>query len=146
MNDYDPNYVHVPTYFLLGVKTIVINQDNKILLLQRSDKCSNLHTWDFGGGGVDKSENPINSAIREAKEETGLTIYNVKPLTTYIDTSGADEAVIIGFTANTGSSDVQLSWEHEAFQWLTLEELQTIELSGVHAAIRDAYNNHTRNA
>jgi len=141
MSDYDPNYVDVPVYFLVGVKTIVINSDNQILLLQRSKKTSSPHCWDFGGGGVDKSENPVNAAIREAKEETALDIFDVKPLTTYIDVSGKDEAIIIGFTAHTNGSDVKLSWEHEAFRWLSREELKDISLSDLHATLRDSFLN-----
>ena len=139
MSDYDPNYVDVPIYFRLGVKTVIVDSNNKILLLQRSDKTSSPHSWDFGGGGVDKSENPIDSAIREAKEETGLDVYDLRPLTTYLDTNSKDEAVIISFTARTNNSEVKLSWEHEAFRWLTLEELQEIQLPDLHDSIRKAF-------
>jgi len=103
LSDYDPNYVDVPVYFRLGVKTVIVNSDNKILLLQRSDKTSSPHSWDFGGGGVEKSEDPVDGAIREAKEETGLDIHDLSPLITYLDTESKDEAVIIGFTARTNN-------------------------------------------
>jgi len=139
VSSYDPNYVDVPVYFRLGIKTVIVNSDNKILLLQRSDKTSSPHSWDFGGGGVDKSENPVDSAIREAKEETGLNIHDLRPLTTYLDTESKDEAVIIGFTAHTNSSDVKLSWEHEAFRWLTREELNEMQLPDLHDSIRKAF-------
>ena len=139
MSDYDPNYVDVPVYFRLGIKTVIVNSDNKILLLQRSDKTSSPHSWDFGGGSVDKSENPVDSAIREAKEETGLNIHDLRPLMTYLDTESKDEAVIIGFTAYTNSSDVKLSWEHEAFRWLTREELNEMQLPDLHDSIRKAF-------
>jgi 8-oxo-dGTP diphosphatase len=138
MSDYDPNYVDVPVYFRLGVKTVIINPEHKILLLKRSAKTSNPHSWDFGGGGVDKGENPADAASREAQEETGLDVDELQPLTTYLDASGSEEAVIIAFTAYTNSQEVRLSWEHESFQWVTWDELKSLQLPGLHAHIRDA--------
>lgn len=139
MSDYDLNYVDVPVFFRLGVKTVIVNSENKILLLQRSEKTSSPHSWDFGGGGVGKSENPMDSAIREAKEETGLDVLDLRPLTTYLDTENKDEAVIISFTARTNNSEVKLSWEHEAYRWLTREELSEIQLPDLHDSIRKAF-------
>lgn len=143
MNTYDPNYVYVPIYFLLGVKTIVVNEDNQILLLKRSDKSSSPHRWDFPGGGVDRSEDPLDAAIRETKEETGLSVTQAQILTTYLasQTKEEDEAVIVGYAARTSSKDVKLSWEHEDFQWVTLDELQRIELPDLHTTILNAYIN-----
>ncbi len=46
MNTPDPDYVPTRAYFLLGVKVIVVNTENKILLLQRSDKISRPHGWE----------------------------------------------------------------------------------------------------
>lgn len=143
MNAYDPNYVHVSVYFLLGVKTIVVNEDNKILILKRSEKSSRPHEWDFPGGGVDKSEDPLDTAIRETKEETGLDVSQVQILTTYLDVQATaeDEAVIIGYASRSIGADVKLSWEHEDFQWVTLEELEKMDLPDLHTKILNAYIN-----
>jgi len=141
MNTYDPEYVHTPIHFLLGVKTIVVHEDGQILLIKRSDKTSSPHRWDFPGGGVDRSENPQDAAIRETKEETGLDISGTRILTTYLQTQEktGDEAVIIGYAALASSKGVRLSWEHEGFQWFTLDELKTIDLPDLHAAILAVY-------
>jgi 8-oxo-dGTP pyrophosphatase MutT (NUDIX family) len=81
----------------------------------------------------------MDSAIREAKEETDLDVFDLRPLTTYLDTESTDEAVIISFTARTKNSGVKLSWEHEAFRWLTREELDEIQLPDLHDSIRKAF-------
>ncbi|MBC7746619.1 NUDIX hydrolase [Pedobacter sp.] len=141
MNIYDPNYVHVPIHFLLGVKTIVVNEDNEVLLLKRSDKSTSPHRWDFPGGGVDRGENPLDAAIREIKEETGLDVSHTQVLTTYLSNKSADEdeAVIIGYTARCLGKEVKLSWEHEDFKWVTLDELKIIDLPELHTTILKAY-------
>jgi len=86
MPDYNPSYISVPSYFLVGVKTIVVGPDGKILMLKRSEKCSRPHGWDFTGGSVDKKEDPAKASVRETKEETDIDSSDPKPLTTYIYT------------------------------------------------------------
>jgi len=56
---------------------VIINKDEKILLLQRK----NSHgegTWCFPGGHLEFNENLEDCAKREVKEETGLKIKNIK--------------------------------------------------------------------
>lgn len=48
---------------------IVLNNQNEILLEERSDD----GFFDFPGGGIDLKETAEEAAIRELKEETGLT-------------------------------------------------------------------------
>lgn len=50
--------------------SVAILEDNKILLTKRED----FEVWCLPGGGVDPNETVPQAAIREAKEETGLTI------------------------------------------------------------------------
>ena len=56
-----------------SVVVVVIDDKNKILLLQRSktDQWKPLH-WSFPGGHVQKGEAPYKAARRELKEETQL--------------------------------------------------------------------------
>ena len=52
---------------------IVVNVTNgKVLLGLRSPESNNPNQWNFFGGGVEKSEKPIQTASRELKEELGL--------------------------------------------------------------------------
>ena len=48
---------------------------------------------------------------------------------------------MIGYAAHTSDSDVRLSWEHESYKWMTLEEAEQIELPEAHRAIITAYKN-----
>ena len=83
--------------------------------------------WDFIKGGMEDGENPRQTSIREAKEETGITDIE------FID--GYEEKIeyffrannhdihkkVIFFLAKTNSTDVILSHEHLNFIWLDYE-------------------------
>jgi len=50
--------------------TIAIIEKDSILLIQRED----FRVWGLPGGDVDPGESLVQAAIREAREETGLTV------------------------------------------------------------------------
>ena len=80
--------------------------------------------WDFVKGKVEKNETPHETAIRETKEETGIT--NIE----FID--GFEESVeynfrfkkenihkkVIFFLAKTDEKNIKLSHEHNDYLWL----------------------------
>ena len=59
---------HMPLVLPHSV-VLVINNQNEILLEERSDD----GFFDFPGGGIDLKESAEEAAIRELKEETGLS-------------------------------------------------------------------------
>lgn len=132
MSEYDPNYIPNPSYFLLGVKIVLLNPKGEILLLRRSDKVSRAHGWDLPGGGVDKGENPYDSAIRELFEETGITINNLSLVDTSFQLEGDDEVVIIGYAGRADHKDPSLSWEHDAFEWVSQTKINEYNLPKLH--------------
>jgi len=139
MSMYDPNHVQIKNYFLLGVKLILVNQQGEILLLERSAKSSNPHSWDFPGGAVDAGESLELAVTRELYEETGLTLLHLQPLGSVHTFSGEDEAIIMGYSATTDSANVTLSWEHTSYQWVSLEEIATLHLRTLHAQFIEYY-------
>ncbi|MCK5812358.1 MAG: NUDIX domain-containing protein [Clostridiales bacterium] len=60
--------------FLVGAGTIILNQQNQMLLMKRSD---NL-LWSTLGGSLNLGETFEQAAIREAYEEANITISNLK--------------------------------------------------------------------
>lgn len=61
---------------------IIIEIDAQIVLIKRKNP---PHGWALPGGFVDYGESLEAAAIREAKEETGLDIYNLQLLGCYSD-------------------------------------------------------------
>lgn len=65
-----------------GVKvglTVMIFRDGKILLGKRINTETALNQWAYPGGRMDYGEDPINGAMREVLEETGLKL-NIEKL------------------------------------------------------------------
>ena len=60
--------------FNQGVEVWIITPDHKILITQRSQLKSHPLMWEAPGGCSIAGENTIQTAIRELKEEIGLTI------------------------------------------------------------------------
>lgn len=65
----------------IGCGVLIINDNDEILLLQRSY----THTdepgyWTRPGGKIEVGESPEGAALREVKEEVGVDIKIIKPL------------------------------------------------------------------
>ncbi len=56
----------------VGVGVLVAKDG--LLLLQKRTGSHGAETWSAPGGHIDYGETPVETAIRETKEETGLTI------------------------------------------------------------------------
>ena len=67
-------------FYHLGTDVWIINSDFKILIQKRSkQKKLEPNVWAMTGGSVILGENPVDTIIREAKEELGINI-NAKDL------------------------------------------------------------------
>jgi len=51
----------------------VFNQNGEVLLLKRPKEAHQGGLWSFPGGKVEGDEMPLDTAVRELKEETGLS-------------------------------------------------------------------------
>ncbi len=130
MNVYDPNYVHTKTYALVGQKAIVLNSQNQLLVLQRSEKSSDGGKWSLPGGALEEKEEPFASIEREIIEETELSVLDIKPfyLHTYTTEDG-DFVLAVGYYCHSVNNDVVLNWEHTTFKWLTKKEALQLDLT-----------------
>ncbi len=135
MNDYDPNFIPQKSFAVVGQKIIVRNAENKILVLQRSAKSGSGGKWSLPGGVLERGEDPKTGIQREVMEETGITVHDVRPfhLFSVID-SDNDSVVMIGYSCRANTDSVKLNWEHDASQWVSVNEALLLNLSD-HARI-----------
>src|SRR5687768_13499058 len=111
----------------LVAKAVLFNERGEILILRRSatDKIR-PGEFDLPGGRVDPGESPGQAIVREIEEETGLVIALDDLLMGYTTTTFYDNKSTIRFlyVGNIiGDPKVQLSFEHDAYYWMKLDEV-----------------------
>ena len=84
---YDQNQVDANTRVRAGVGLVIRNINGDILLERRSDN----GLWGLPGGRIEPGESLLQTALREAKEETGLTIVVTRLLGVY---SGPEDRIV----------------------------------------------------
>jgi 8-oxo-dGTP diphosphatase len=99
---------------------VFIVHDGKILVLQQA---GGRRWWEHPGGDVEDGETAQQAAIRETLEETGLRIRSLELLRdwSYVDTRGV-AIDCYAYAAEAPTNIVQLSVEHTAYAWMTVEE------------------------
>lgn len=107
-----------------NVVVVIVNDDNKILLLKRGDssKIWMPNKWSLVGGGVDKNENPQNACKREIKEETGLDISTIVKTFT-IERNLDSVEYVFACRYNGDSTDVILNYENTNYGWYSVDEM-----------------------
>jgi 8-oxo-dGTP diphosphatase len=129
----------------VATKAFVVNE-GKVLVLQESTEYvdgTNAGKWDVVGGRLNPGENFRDALLREVKEETGLEVTIGAPFTVgewRPNVRGEQwQIVAIFFECTADSNQVTLSEDHAAYQWLSPEEIQTLEpcASFIHQAADD---------
>ena len=120
----EQNYPH-PT-----VGALIFNPEGKMLLV-RSHKFHDKYV--VPGGHIEVGEKMADAVVREAKEETGLDVYD--PQFIFHQEFIHDESfwkkmhfIFFDFACKTDSTDVALNDEAQAYVWVTLEEALTMNV------------------
>jgi nucleoside triphosphatase len=127
------------------VGVFIFNQQGKLLLLQ-SHKWPGLYV--VPGGHVELGERLEETAVREAKEETGLDIYDLEFIN--FQQFIYDPAfwkqrhfIFFDFAAKTDSSDVVLNDEAQAYIWIEPKAALELELDAYTRTSVEAYLRNT---
>jgi 8-oxo-dGTP pyrophosphatase MutT (NUDIX family) len=114
---------------------LFLTDGDKVLLLKRSKKESHSGSWGIPGGKGEDSENYLECAKRETKEETGrLPEFKVLG---YIDepiTNGTFRTFICKVT---DLYRVKVSSEHSEYGWIKLKEVKKMD---VHPSIKKNFS------
>ena len=105
-----------------------IEKDGKYLMLHRVKKenDANKDKWIGIGGKFEDKESPEDCVIREAKEETGLTLtsYKYRGIVTFVSDKWETEYMHL-FSADDFTGEL-IECDEGNLEWLTPEEMKTI--------------------
>ena len=105
-----------------GVVLFREGKKREYLLLEHS------YGWDFPKGIMDKGEKSRETALRELKEETGISkaviLPGFKETINFIYTWKGKRLLkfVVFYLARTSQKKVKLSFEHKSFAWLPYKE------------------------
>ena len=106
---------------------ILINNDNQILLSQRTADKSFPGQWEFPGGKIESSETANEALIRELKEELGIDIdnsYLFKRIEHYYDSFTAN---IEFFIVDSWSGELS-GEEGQLVRWFSAGDLKDLPI------------------
>lgn len=109
---------------------VYIERGDEYLMLHRTKKENDLNhdKWIGVGGKFERDESPEECALREAKEETGLTLtrWRYRGLVTFVSDIWETEYMHL-FTADRWTGEIQECGEGE-LEWVKKSRLQTLRL------------------
>lgn len=122
----------------IAVVAAVIKHEDKILCVQRAPSKYDYISlkYEFPGGKVEQGETPEQAIIREIQEELHMEIVVNSHLIT-VDYDYPDFSISLNtFLCHSNNKDLQLL-EHVDYQWLTINELTTLDWAAADLPIVD---------
>ena len=114
--------------------TAFIKNNNKILILKRSDKVRSMKgLWSGVSGIIENDEIPINRAKIEIFEEVGIKenkinlVKSVEKIKISSPQYENHEWEVFPFLFETNETEIKLNWENSEYKWINVNELKNYE-------------------
>jgi 8-oxo-dGTP diphosphatase len=105
----------------------LFDEQGRVLIAQRPPGKHMAGGWEFPGGKLEPSEQPLHGLIRELREELGVEVIEAEPLIAY-EHGYSDRRVLLDLWLVTRFHGEPRSVEGQPLQWVTLDELETVGL------------------
>lgn len=113
-----------------SAKLLLFDATGKVLVLRRSDTHPTApHALDLPGGMIERDETYETGITRELTEETNLSLSIDRFLA--VHKSGSRFSImqrkLYVARIDDNEPEIQLSWEHDDYEWLPIESLTNLE-------------------
>ncbi|MGE0785127.1 MAG: NUDIX hydrolase [Sandaracinaceae bacterium] len=110
--------------FVAAVSVLVV-REGKVLAMRRAAHKVGAGLWETVSGRIDRGEDPIDAARREAREETGLdVVLEERPIDAYAARRGEAPMIVIVYRASWIAGEVERSDEHDDHAWWDAREFR----------------------
>ena len=113
---------------MLKVTCAIIIKQNEILVTQRGGNTDHPFQWEFPGGKIKQNETEADCIAREINEELGIEIRILDLMIHVQHDYGFRKIELIPFICEIQSGSIKLT-EHIDFKWISIENLEQIDLS-----------------
>ena len=120
----------------------VISKGNKILLTKRFKGIMEGGKWCLPGGAIHFGEKAEDAAVREIKEEIGLSTKNIKFLfyhDEFVKTLGLHAILFVFFVKAKGK--IKNNWEVSESRFFSKKEIEKLEMAFTHRDIVNKFFN-----
>jgi 8-oxo-dGTP pyrophosphatase MutT (NUDIX family) len=117
--------LNLPIKLKFATVCILFNEENKLLLLKRSENDNWMpNRFALVGGGIEENEIPEQTIIREIKEETNLSVKKPKLVYSTIE----ENTFIYVYVGKVKNSDkIKLNDEHTGYIWVTNSDIKNYD-------------------
>jgi len=116
------------------IVTVFLTQDDKYLILKRSEKVKTMkNLWAGISGIIEGNEEPLYRAKREIFEETGIpenkiTLLKSAPAIRIDSPQYVNhEWLIFSFLFSVQNPTITLNWENKEYRWISPSEIKRYE-------------------
>ena len=116
------------------IVTSFIKNNNKILILKRSEKVRTMKgLWSGVSGIIENNEKPRDRAVIEIFEEVGIEKWKISLIKTIEKMKISSpqyenhEWEVFSFLFKTNETKIKLNWENSEFKWITPKELKNYQ-------------------
>ena len=113
--------------------SLLVNDDGELLILKRSEKVKTYKGfWGGVAGYIEENEKPLETAIKEMKEEIGLKkedfnlIKQLNPIkfTDIYEKERYDWEIFVFVFELRKKSEIKIDWEHSEYKWINPSEIE----------------------
>lgn len=107
--------------FSLAAKSFIINKNRLLILKRSSGDVQKPGIWEIPGGRLELGEDPFEGLKRETKEETGIDIEVLHPMSVRHFTRDDGQVItMIIFLCKALNEKVNIGKEHSAYEWVPI--------------------------
>ena len=105
---------------------VILHREGKALIVRNHGE----DVWDLPGGHLDYGEKPVDGAVREVREETGLEITDVRPflIDDFVSVRNGKTLVLVVYTTQAPEGEVVPQADELAeVRWVGCEDLPALQ-------------------